>query len=177
MSRRSASRRSMRAARLRLALCPLPKAAPSPGTLPSVQVSGIHPSTSQSGTLVTLVVPFSLRHYHGKWQSFPRRPLLVGACQGPLVVFPASHHLSRGGKPCATQMHHRNRRFVAPRVPSVGEVRSQTDWDPVWTGPNPAVPVPVWDFPKNPGPLGPRSQHSHIAPDRLRPGLDRDCIT
>ena len=60
---------------------------------------------------------------------------------------------------------------------SVGEVRSQTDWDPVWTGPNPAVLVLVWDFPKNPGPLGPRSQHPHIAQDHLRPGLDRDRIT
>ena len=27
--------------------------------------------------------------------------------------------------------------------PSVGEVRSQSDWDPVQTGPNSAVPVPV----------------------------------
>ena len=59
---------------------------------------------------------------------------------------------------------------------SVGEVRSRTDWDPVWTGPNPAVPVQVWDFPENTGPLGLRSGHSHIARDRLRPGLDRDCI-
>ena len=46
---------------------------------------------------------------------------------------------------------------------SVGEVRSQTDWDPVWTGPNPAVPVPVWDFPKNTGPLGLQSGQFHIA--------------
>ena len=61
-------------------------------------------------------------------------------------------------------------------MPSVGEVHSQTDWDPVWTRPNPAVPVPVWDFPKNPGPLGLQSGHSHIAQDRLRPGLDQDCI-
>ena len=60
---------------------------------------------------------------------------------------------------------------------SVGEVWSQTDWDPVWTRPNPTVPVPVWDFPKNTGPLGPRSGHSHIAQDCLRPGLDRDRIT
>ena len=30
--------------------------------------------------------------------------------------------------------------------PSVGEVRSQTDWDLVWTRPNSAVLVPVWDF-------------------------------
>ena len=37
---------------------------------------------------------------------------------------------------------------------SVGEVRSWTDWDLVWTRPNPAVPVWVWDFPKNLGPLG-----------------------
>ena len=61
--------------------------------------------------------------------------------------------------------------------PSVGEVRSQTDWDPVWTEPNSTVPVPVWDFPKNTGPLGSRSGHSHIAPDRLRPGLDWDHMT
>ena len=60
---------------------------------------------------------------------------------------------------------------------SVGEVQSQTDWDPVWTGPNLAVPVPVWDFPKNTGPLGPQSGHSHIARDRLRPSLDPDRIT
>ena len=60
---------------------------------------------------------------------------------------------------------------------SVGEVRSRTDWDPVWTGPNSAVLVPVWDFPKNTGPLGSRSGHSHIARDHLRPGLDRDRIT
>ena len=60
---------------------------------------------------------------------------------------------------------------------SVGEVWSRTDWDPVWTRPNPAVPVPVWDFPKNPGPLGLQSGHSHIARDRLRPSLDRDRIT
>ena len=53
--------------------------------------------------------------------------------------------------------------------PSVGEVRSGTDWDPVWTGPNPAVPVPVWDFPKNPGPLGLRSGHSNLAQDRPDP--------
>ena len=46
---------------------------------------------------------------------------------------------------------------------SVGEVRSRTDWDPVWTGPNPAVPVQVRDFPKITGPLGLRSGHSHIA--------------
>ena len=46
---------------------------------------------------------------------------------------------------------------------SVGEVRSQTDWNPVWTGPNPAVLVQVWDFPKNTRPLGPRFGHSHIA--------------
>ena len=46
---------------------------------------------------------------------------------------------------------------------SVGEVQSQTDWNPVWTGPNPAVLVQVWDFPKNTGPLGPRFGHSHIA--------------
>ena len=62
-------------------------------------------------------------------------------------------------------------------LPSVGEVWSGTDWDPVWTRPNPAVPVPVWDFPKNPRPLGLRSGHSHIARDRLRPGLDPDRIT
>ena len=49
---------------------------------------------------------------------------------------------------------------------SFGEVRFQTDWDLVWTGPNPAVPVPVWDFPKNAGPLGLRSVHSHLAQDR-----------
>ena len=60
---------------------------------------------------------------------------------------------------------------------SVGEVRSQTDWDPVWTGPNPTVPVQVWDFPKNTRLLGLRSGHSHIARDRLRPGLDRDRIS
>ena len=46
---------------------------------------------------------------------------------------------------------------------SVGEVRSQTDWNPVWTGPDPAVPVPVWDFPKNTGPLGLQSGQFHIA--------------
>ena len=60
---------------------------------------------------------------------------------------------------------------------SVGEVRSRTDWDLVWTGPNPAVPVPVWDFPKIPGLLGLRSGHSHIARDHLRPGLDQDRMT
>ena len=60
---------------------------------------------------------------------------------------------------------------------SVGKVRSQTDWDPVQTGPNPAVPVPVWDFPKNSGLLGLRSGHSHIAQDHLRPSLDQDRIT
>ena len=60
---------------------------------------------------------------------------------------------------------------------SVGEVQSQTDWDPVWTGPNPTVLVQVWDFPKNTGLLGLWSGHSHIAGDRLRPGLDWDCIT
>ena len=59
---------------------------------------------------------------------------------------------------------------------SVGEVRSRTDWDPVWTGPNPAVPVLVWDFPKNSGPLGLLSRHSHITRDHLRPGLDRDHL-
>ena len=46
---------------------------------------------------------------------------------------------------------------------SVGKVQSQTDWDPVSTGPNPVVPVPVWDFPKNTGPLGLRSGQFHIA--------------
>ena len=61
--------------------------------------------------------------------------------------------------------------------PSVGEVQSRTDWDPVWTGPNPAVPVQVPDVPKDTGPLGLWSGHSHIAQDRLRPGLDRDCIS
>ena len=59
---------------------------------------------------------------------------------------------------------------------SVGEVQSRTDWDPVWTRPNPAVPVQVWDFPENTGLLGLRSGHSHIARDCLRPGLDRDHI-
>ena len=59
---------------------------------------------------------------------------------------------------------------------SVGEVQSRTDWNPVWTRPNPTVPVQVWDFPKNTGPLGLRSGHSHIARDRLRPGLDWDRI-
>ena len=61
-------------------------------------------------------------------------------------------------------------------ITSVGEVRSRTDWNPVWTRPNPTVPVQVWDFPENIGPLGLRSGHSHIARDRLRPGLDRDRI-
>ena len=60
---------------------------------------------------------------------------------------------------------------------SVGEVRSRTDWDPVWTRPNPAVLVLVQDFPKNPGPLGLWSGHSHIARDCLRPGLDWDHST
>ena len=46
---------------------------------------------------------------------------------------------------------------------SVGEVQSCTDWDLVWTGPNPAVPVQVPDFPKDTRPLGFRSGHSHIA--------------
>ena len=87
MFRQGASRHSTRAAHLRLALCPSPKAAPSLGTLPSVQALGIHPSTLQSGTLIVL---FSLHHYHGTWQLFPCRPLLDGACQGPPVVFPAS---------------------------------------------------------------------------------------
>ena len=114
MFRQSASRHSTRAAHLRLALCPSPKAALSPGTLPSVQVSAIHPLTSQSGTLV---VPFSLRHYHRTWQSFPRRPLLVGTCQGPLMVFPASHHSLHGEDPHVIQLHHWNRGFVTPCVP------------------------------------------------------------
>ena len=68
-------------------------------------------------------------------------------------------------------------RALACKHASVGEVQSGTNWDPVWTGPNPAVPVPVWDFPKIPGPLGLRSGHSHIARDHLRPGLDRDRVT
>ena len=88
MSRRSAFQHSPRAAPLQLTLCPLPKAVPLAGMLPWVQASGIHPSTLQSGTLF---VPFSLRHYHETWQLFPRHPLLDGACQGPPVVFPASH--------------------------------------------------------------------------------------
>ena len=57
----------------------------------------------------------------------------------------------------------RLRRMTCSGCVSVGEVQSQTDWDPVWTGPNSAVLVPVWDFPKNTGPLGSRSGHSHIA--------------
>ena len=60
---------------------------------------------------------------------------------------------------------------------SVGEVQSRTNWDPVWTGPNPTVPVQVWDFPKNTRPLGLQSGHSHISQDCLRPGLDQDRIT
>ena len=60
---------------------------------------------------------------------------------------------------------------------SVGEVWSRADWDLVWTGPNPVVPVLVWDFPKNTGLLGLQSRHSHIARDRLRPGLDWDHLT
>ena len=50
---------------------------------------------------------------------------------------------------------------------SVGEVWSRTNWDLVWTGPNPAVPVPVpvQDFPKNTGPLGLQSGQFHIAQD------------
>ena len=60
---------------------------------------------------------------------------------------------------------------------SVGEVWSQTNWDPVWTGPNSAVPVLVWDFPKNTGLLGLWSGQSHIAQDCLRPSLDRDRST
>ena len=59
---------------------------------------------------------------------------------------------------------------------SVGEVRSQTDWDLVWTGPNPAVLVPVWDFPKNTGSLGLWSGQFHIAWDGPRPSLDRDHL-
>ena len=59
---------------------------------------------------------------------------------------------------------------------SVGEVRSRADWDPVWTGPNSAVPVPVWDFPKKAGPLGLRSGQSHIGRDGPRPGLDQDRL-
>ena len=47
-------------------------------------------------------------------------------------------------------------------APSVGEVWSQADWDPVWSRPNPTVPVLVWDFPKNVGPLGLQSGQSHI---------------
>ena len=66
---------------------------------------------------------------------------------------------------------------MKPHSASVGEVRSRTDWDPVWTGPNPTVPVPVWDFPKNVGPLGLWSGQSHIAQDSPRPGLDQDCST
>ena len=57
-------------------------------------------------------------------------------------------------------MHHKQ---VVPGHGSVGEVQSRTNWDPVWTGPNPAVPVQVWDFPENTRPLGLRSGHSHIA--------------
>ena len=46
---------------------------------------------------------------------------------------------------------------------SVGEVWSQTNWDPVWTRPNPIVTVWVWDFPKKRGPLGLWSGHSNIS--------------
>ena len=53
---------------------------------------------------------------------------------------------------------------------------TQTDWDPVWTGPNPPVPVLVWDFPKNMGPLGLRSGQFHIAWDSPRPGLYQDRL-
>ena len=71
---------------------------------------------------------------------------------------------------CFPAHWHTHCRFACPHAhplacppTSVGEVRSQTNWDPVWTGPNPMVPVPVWDFPKNMGPLGLQSGQSYIA--------------
>ena len=80
----------------------------------------------------------------------------------PVVVHPLTH------------LQH-----LRPSLTSVGTVRSQTDWDPVWTRPNSMVPVPVpvLDFPKNMGLLGLWSGHSNIAQDCLRPGLDWDHST
>ena len=48
---------------------------------------------------------------------------------------------------------------------SVGEVQSWTDWDLVWTGPNPVVLVWVWDFLKNPRLFGLWSGQSHMGQD------------
>ena len=124
-------------------------------------------SKSKLARRFTCMPHYRVTALHSPLQFLPCHPLQapssLASC--PLPAWHAQElRRSCHGTPCADGTSGAGTvRPPNPPSPSVGEVRSQTDWDPVWTGPNPVVLVLVWDFPKNMGPLGLRSGQFHIA--------------